>query len=68
MVAMYPLGPILDGGALNITCMSYMGSMFFGLNADRDAVPDVDSIAAHINDALAELVKTAESGRPKKKG
>jgi WS/DGAT/MGAT family acyltransferase len=62
MVAMYPLGPILDGGALNITCMSYMGSMFFGLNADREAVPDVDAIAAHINDALAELVKVASSG------
>jgi WS/DGAT/MGAT family acyltransferase len=66
MVAMYPLGPILDGGALNITCMSYMGSMFFGLNADRDAVSDVDAIAAHINDALAELVKVAST--PTKNG
>jgi WS/DGAT/MGAT family acyltransferase len=71
MVAMYPLGPILDGGALNITCMSYMGSMFFGLNADRDAVPDVQRIADHINDALGELVKVANAGgnvgRAKKK-
>jgi diacylglycerol O-acyltransferase len=62
MLAMYPLGPILDGGALNITCMSYMGSMFFGLNADRDSVPDVDAVARHINDALGELVKVANSG------
>jgi len=66
MVAMYPLGPILDGGALNITCMSYMGSMFFGLNADRDAVPDVDAIAGHLGDALTELLKAADTG-PKKK-
>ncbi|MBA3654447.1 MAG: wax ester/triacylglycerol synthase family O-acyltransferase [Actinobacteria bacterium] len=67
MVAMYPLGPILDGGALNMTCMSYMGSMFFGLNADRDAVPEVDRIAAYLNDALAELVKAATGNKRKKK-
>ncbi len=66
MVAMYPLGPILDGGALNITCMSYMGSMYFGLNADHDAVPDVENIAAYLNDALGELVKAANAG-PKRK-
>jgi hypothetical protein len=65
MVAMYPLGPILDGGALNITCMSYMGSMFFGLNADREAVPDVDAIAGHITDALGELLKVANGGAKK---
>jgi WS/DGAT/MGAT family acyltransferase len=64
MVAMYPLGPILDGGALNITCMSYMGSMYFGLNADHDAVPDVEDIAGYINDALGELLKASNAGTP----
>jgi hypothetical protein len=66
MVAMYPLGPILDGGALNITCMSYMGAMYFGLNADHDAVPDVDDIANYLNDALGELLKAANGGSKKK--
>ena len=50
----------------NITCMSYMGSMYFGLNADHDAVPDVDDIASYINDALGELMKAANSGSKKK--
>ena len=45
MVAMYPMGPVIDGSALNITVMSYMGSMYFGLMACREAVPDVWDIA-----------------------
>lgn len=60
MVAMYPLGPIADGGGLNMTVMSYMGTMFFGLNACKDLVPDVWDIARHLDDALEELRKAAE--------
>src|SRR4029079_18758270 len=45
MAAMCPMGPILDGSALNITVMSYMGSMYFGLVAGREAVPEVWDIA-----------------------
>ena len=50
-----------------------MGTMYFGLVADREAVPDVDVIAGHLNDALAELIKAADvrpktaAARPKKK-
>jgi diacylglycerol O-acyltransferase len=32
--------------------------VFFGLVADRDAVPDADVLAQCIEDALAELVET----------
>jgi WS/DGAT/MGAT family acyltransferase len=60
MVAMYPMGPIMDGGALNITVMSYMGSVYFGLVADRDAVPKVADIARYIEGALSELKKAAD--------
>jgi hypothetical protein len=60
MVAMYPMGPIMDGGALNMTVMSYMGSVYFGLVADRDAVPEVWDIARHVDDALVELKKAAD--------
>ena len=60
MVAMYPMGPINDGGAVNITVMSYMGSMYFGIVVGREAVPHVWNIAHHVNDALAELKKAAE--------
>jgi hypothetical protein len=33
--------------------------MHYGLNADRDAMPDVDVLAAAMTDALAELVNAA---------
>ncbi|HEV7886082.1 MAG TPA: wax ester/triacylglycerol synthase family O-acyltransferase [Acidimicrobiales bacterium] len=65
MVAMYPMGPIADGGGLNITVMSYMGQMFFGLVACRETVPKVWNIAHYLNDALEELKKAADRpGRP----
>jgi WS/DGAT/MGAT family acyltransferase len=60
MVAMYPMGPIADGGGLNITVMSYMGTMFFGLVACADTVPDVWDIAGALQSALDELRKAAE--------
>jgi diacylglycerol O-acyltransferase / wax synthase len=60
MVAMYPMGPIADGAALNITVMSYMGTMFFGLNACKETVPDVWDIARNIRSAMDELTKAAD--------
>jgi WS/DGAT/MGAT family acyltransferase len=60
MVAMYPMGPIADGGALNITVMSYMGSMFFGLVACRETVPGVWDITSGIQAGLEELKKAAD--------
>ena len=33
----------------------YDGNMHYGLNADRDALPDVDVLADAMPDALAEL-------------
>jgi diacylglycerol O-acyltransferase / wax synthase len=60
MVAMYPMGPIADGGGLNITVMSYMGTMFFGLVACRDTVPDVWDIARALESSLEDLRKAAE--------
>jgi len=59
MVALYPMGPIMDSAALNITVMSYMGSMYFGVVACRDTLPDVDDIALGLDDALEELKKAA---------
>ncbi len=59
MIAMYPLGPITEGVGLNITVMSYMGSMYFGLQSCRELVPDIDLIASQIGESLQELVKAA---------
>ncbi|HVE93811.1 MAG TPA: wax ester/triacylglycerol synthase family O-acyltransferase [Acidimicrobiales bacterium] len=61
MVAMYPMGPIMDGGGLNITVMSYMDTMNFGLVACRETVPEVVEIGRHLDDALEELKKAADA-------
>jgi WS/DGAT/MGAT family acyltransferase len=59
MVAIYPMGPVVDGVALNMTVMSYLGSMYFGLVAGREAVPDLDDLALGVPEALDQLVKAA---------
>ena len=61
MIALYPMGPVADGGALNITVMSYMDTLNFGLVACAETVPDVDDIAHHLDDALDELLKLANA-------
>jgi hypothetical protein len=61
MIAMYPMGPIADGGALNITVMSYMDTMNFGLVACAETIPNVEDIAGYLDEALDELLKLANS-------
>jgi len=55
MVAAYPMGPVMEGVGLNITVMSYRGSVDFGFMADRELLPDVWNLADRVKDALAEL-------------
>jgi WS/DGAT/MGAT family acyltransferase len=59
MVANYPMGPIFDGGGLNITVMSYLDQLDFGLVACADLIPDVWSVADGLSAALEELKKAA---------
>jgi diacylglycerol O-acyltransferase len=56
IVALYPVGPIADGVGLNVTVMSYLGSLQFGLLGCRHLVPEVQDLAIMIDDAMAELV------------
>ena len=58
--AMYPLGPIHEMNGLNITLFSYLDTVFVGINADRDLLPDVDRIAAGLLDAVAAMAKAAD--------
>ncbi len=48
----YPVSVITDGMGLNITVMSYCGSMDFGLIADRDQMPDVWDMMDHLKAEL----------------
>jgi diacylglycerol O-acyltransferase len=56
VVAMYPVAPLARGQALAVACTSYNGGVFFGLTADRDAIPDVEEFAVHIGEAIEELL------------
>ena len=46
--AMYPVAPLGLGQALAVSCTSYNGRVFFGMTADRDAIPDVEEFAVQI--------------------
>ena len=59
MLDMYPVVPLAGGQAVSIGITSYDGGMYYGLNADRDAMTDVDVLAGALTDALAELVDAA---------
>jgi WS/DGAT/MGAT family acyltransferase len=59
LMSLFPLGPLLAGTGLNITVLSYLDAVGFGLIGCREIVPDIDAIAAAVPDALAELVKAA---------
>lgn len=58
MLAMYPVVPLAKSQAVTIGLTSYDGGVYYGLNADRDALSDVDVLASCIEDSLAELVAT----------
>jgi WS/DGAT/MGAT family acyltransferase len=53
--AMYPVSLIAHGGALNITCLSYDGSLNFGYTGCRDSLPSMQNLAVLSGDALDEL-------------
>ncbi len=42
---------------------SYDGSVFYGISADRDALPDADVLGQCIREALDELIDSASETR-----
>ncbi|HVM39451.1 MAG TPA: wax ester/triacylglycerol synthase family O-acyltransferase [Acidimicrobiia bacterium] len=59
LVALSPLGPIFEGAGLNVTVLSYLDSVGFGLHACPDVIPDVWEMAGLIPQAFEELQKAA---------
>jgi hypothetical protein len=57
MVAAYPMGPLGLGTALNITVQSYLDTMWFGIVACPDVVPEPWTLADGITDAVQKLTK-----------
>ncbi len=55
VIAGYPIGPLLDGGGLNVTAISYNDSLGFGLCVCPDIVPDAWQLADATKAAFTEL-------------
>lgn len=60
VLANYPVSIPYHGLAFNITVMSYIDSLDFGLTAHRTTVPDIDALMDLVVDALATLKQRAE--------
>jgi WS/DGAT/MGAT family acyltransferase len=64
--ANYPFSVITDGMGLNITVMSYLGHLDFGIVADREQMRDVGCLIEWLGDELAALMpQTRTRSRPK---
>jgi diacylglycerol O-acyltransferase len=58
MLEMFPVVPLSKNQGVSVGITSYDGGVYFGLNADRDAMSDVDGLASMIEESLEELVGT----------
>jgi diacylglycerol O-acyltransferase len=56
MMEMFPILPLNEGQALSVALTSYDGGVYFGVNADRDAMPDVAAVASWLGSSLGDLV------------
>ena len=56
MLDLFPVVPLGGGQAVAVGVASYAGALHYGITADGGAVPDVDALAAALEEALAELV------------
>ena len=59
LLANYPVMPLADNVGLSVAVTSLAGTMGFGFTGDWDAVPDIDDLALHVENAITELAKAA---------
>jgi diacylglycerol O-acyltransferase len=60
LLACYPMGPLIDRIALNVTVLSCNGEVGFGFLTCPDVVEDPWAISDRIPEALEELVRAAQ--------
>jgi diacylglycerol O-acyltransferase len=63
VTSMCPVGPVAEGVGLNVTIFSYLDRLHFGFLACRKLLPELDDLAAAVDDSLAELVGHALEAR-----
>jgi diacylglycerol O-acyltransferase len=59
LTALYPLGPIFDGAALNVTFATYEDQVDVGVVTCPDVAPPLDGLVSAFDAALGELVALA---------
>jgi hypothetical protein len=59
LVETYAVPPLLTNQVLAIGVTSYNGMLYFGINADRDAMSDVDVFPTLLRESLDELLEAA---------
>jgi hypothetical protein len=71
MIACYPLVPLFANQALGVALFSYDGVLYWGFNADWDALPDlhdlvdaVDREVAHVREVDGGAGADRSSARP----
>lgn len=61
IVALYSMGPILEGIGLNVTVWSYVDSMNFGIVSCPEFAPDLWALSDGVASELAALTKRADA-------
>lgn len=56
MLEMYPVSPLLRNQVTSIGITSYDGRVFYGLNADRDAMADIGVLSASVHESMEEML------------
>jgi diacylglycerol O-acyltransferase / wax synthase len=56
----YAVPPLLQNQVLAIGVTSYLGMLYFGINADREAMSDVDVLPSLLRESLDELLDAAQ--------
>jgi len=64
VVGMYPVSTLPPLTALNVTCCSFAGTLYFGLIAGRSAVPDLPLLVEYLHEAFGQLAAAAGTARP----
>ena len=57
---MYPFGPLIEGAGINITVLSNMGNMDFGVIGCTETAPDLWSLADGFGQAVKDLRAAAD--------
>ena len=55
-LATYPVVPLMDHQTLGIALMSYEDGLFWGFNADWDAVPELHGVVEDVESGFAQLL------------